>query len=227
LLLRRSVPIPTPSPVQGTIALLMVENKGAKPREPTATPAPSQPSPAEPKAAAAAKLVAKDVAPAQQASVAAAPTRSEHPQPTENRKQAENTPQTEHPPQTERPKQAPATSKDSITFDLSGTDSDTNARTLGSQIVPASPDDRFRNRPPPYPDEAILRDEHGSVVVMIHVSDVGLPTGVDILESSGYPLLDQAAVAAVRKWHFRPALRDDHAVAFDMEFRFDFEPKGD
>lgn len=108
-------------------------------------------------------------------------------------------------------------------FDLAGTDDDFNAIASGGKIVPASPDSRYRNDPPRYPREAALRREQGTVVVLIHVSDSGMATGADIIETSGVPSLDDAAVAAVRRWHFLPALRDGKAVPFNVPFRFVFE----
>ena len=117
-----------------------------------------------------------------------------------------------------RPQEAPV-------FDLSGTDSESNAIAIGQGILPAIPDDRFRNKPPIYPIEAQIHDQHGSVVLLIHVSENGAAAGVDVQQSSGVDLLDQAAVAAVLKWHFRPAMEDGHAVPFDYPFRFIFEAK--
>jgi protein TonB len=109
-------------------------------------------------------------------------------------------------------------------FDLDGTDSESNAIAMGGQIVPALRDDRFRNRPPIYPVEAEVRGEHGSVVVTIHVAENGLAAGADVTESSGFSVLDQAALTAVRKWHFHPAIKEGRSVPFDMPFRFIFEP---
>ncbi len=98
-----------------------------------------------------------------------------------------------------------------------------NAEVLGGRVVPASPDDRFRNRPPIYPREAAMRGEHGAVVILIHVSENGVATGVDVMETSGVASLDKAAVDAVLKWHFRPALHEGLAVPFAMRFRFIFD----
>ncbi len=109
-------------------------------------------------------------------------------------------------------------------FDLAGTESESNAIVMGGHVLPASPDDRFRNRPPVYPMEAQIRNEHGTVVVLIHVGENGLPTGADVIQSSGVRVLDEAAIAAVRKWHFRPALKEGRGVPFDFPFQFIFEP---
>jgi protein TonB len=110
-------------------------------------------------------------------------------------------------------------------FNLSGTESDSNAIAMGQGILPAMPDDRFRNRPPIYPIEAQLHDQYGAVLLLIHVSESGVATGVDVEQSSGVDVLDEAAITAVRKWRFRPALQDGHTVPFDYPFKFIFEPR--
>jgi protein TonB len=110
-------------------------------------------------------------------------------------------------------------------FDLAGTDSDSNAEVLAGRVLPAMPDDRFRNRPPPYPLEAEIAGEAGEVVVIIHVSAYGVATGADLEQSSGSASLDQAALTAVRKWHFHPAMKEGQAVPFDMPFRFVFSAR--
>jgi protein TonB len=61
------------------------------------------------------------------------------------------------------------------------------------------------------------------VTVVIHVAADGSAAGAEVIESSGFPTLDQSAVTAVRAWHFHPAMRDSQPVPFDMPFRFDFE----
>ncbi len=108
-------------------------------------------------------------------------------------------------------------------FDLAGTESESNAEVLGGHVIPASPDNRFRNRPPIYPDDAANRGEHGSVLLIIHVSEAGVAVAVDVVESSGVASLDRAASTAVEKWRFHPALQEGRAVPFDMPFRFVFE----
>jgi TonB family protein len=42
------------------------------------------------------------------------------------------------------------------------------------------------------------------------------------MESSGYPVLDASALAAVKSWHFHPALQNAKAIPFDFPFRFEF-----
>ncbi len=108
-------------------------------------------------------------------------------------------------------------------FDLEGTGSESNAIVLGGHVLPAMPDDKFRNRPPLYPSEAAMLGQHGAVVVMIHVSASGFAISADVVESSGVAALDQAAVDAVLKWHFHPAMKDGQTVPSTMPFRFVFQ----
>ena len=230
----------------GTVELLMVEHKGAQPSaapqpvpdqaarsqsRPPAVDQPAQP-PAVKQAAEPPKPPIKTPGPAREAAgtmmplspdvAAPKPAEPRSPKPTEaaaaQTKPAETAPARTRPAETAaaQPRQAPV-------FDLAGTESDSNAVALGSNIVPASPDNRFRNRPPIYPPEAEISGEHGAVLVVIHVSETGIASGVDVAQSSGVEVLDRAAVDAVRKWRFRPALRQGRAVPFDMPFRFVFE----
>ncbi len=129
---------------------------------------------------------------------------------------------TDQPAARPAPPQAQPAATKNLTFDLNGTDSDTNAMVLSGRVLPAAPDDRFRNRPPPYPIEAAIHNESGDVEVVIHVTANGLASGVDVVNSSGWASLDAAAVAAVKKWRFHPALKDGQPVPFDMPFIFNF-----
>ncbi|MDR3530808.1 MAG: energy transducer TonB [Rhodopila sp.] len=208
----------------GTVELLMVEKKGAEPSQ-AGQPhdgTPASPSPETPE-------VQKAQTPTSASKATSTPLVSENgeePVPAP----AEQTPGTKAKEADARPapkpaetKPGPSRSPEAPVFNLEGTDSESNAVVLGGQVLPAMPDDRFRNRPPIYPAQAELHGEHGSVVVIIHVSENGFATGAEVVASSGVESLDQAAVAAVRKWHFHPAMKDGHTIPFDMPFRFIFE----
>jgi protein TonB len=262
LFLPRVLPKEARPQEQGTVELLMVEQKGAKPdhpgqpdkdhpappekaapptaaAQPAAPTTPAPPTPAPPKAAdkatAAPKVAAEqpkpptspdlpmppggdEPAPPPTDQPSPKPRVADNPQPP---KQAETPPP--QPPQQAEAQPRPPPPQEAPVFNLEGTDSESNAVALGGHIVPAMPDDRFRNRPPIYPADAEMRGEHGAVEVLIHVSENGLATGAEILQSSGVASLDQAAVAAVRKWHFRPAIKGGRSIPFDMPFRFVFE----
>ena len=92
----------------------------------------------------------------------------------------------------------------------------------GHGIVPPGPDATWHNQPPDFPREAQLRGEHGTVVVLIHVAPDGRASGADMVESSGWPILDRAVLEAVRMWRFRPGQRDGVPVASELPFRVVF-----
>ncbi|MCC7283752.1 MAG: TonB family protein, partial [Acetobacteraceae bacterium] len=66
---------------------------------------------------------------------------------------------------------------------------------------------RFRHppRPPEYPRRAVELDLSGTVVVRALLDPAGTPRETRVHRSSGHPILDAAAVAAVRRWAFEPA----------------------
>jgi protein TonB len=65
---------------------------------------------------------------------------------------------------------------------------------------------------PRYPRDAQRRGESGNVLLRVHVGSDGEPTTVDLVQGSGSRSLDRAAVDAVRRWHFAPAIRNGQPV---------------
>jgi periplasmic protein TonB len=232
---------------QGTVELLMVEKRG-EPTPPAQTSNQATPSPPAPPSMEAAASQPQQPAPSPQTrpdaterGEAAAPTIASEeggekvPLPAQDDVEpreavqdqatkpataksvvADATAVPAHTPAPAPPRQVPV-------FNLSGTDSESNAIVMGEHVIPASPDDRFRNRPPIYPNDAAVRGQQGEVVVVIHVGENGVSAGADVAETSGVASLDRAALDAVRKWHFRPAMKDGRTVPFDMPMRFIFE----
>ncbi|HRE17577.1 MAG TPA: energy transducer TonB, partial [Rhodocyclaceae bacterium] len=85
-----------------------------------------------------------------------------------------------------------------------------NASGVPSEAPPAIVPPKFdaaylANPPPPYPGMSRRLNETGRVLLRVKVSPEGLPTDIDIAQSSGYPRLDEAAREAVRGWKFIPA----------------------
>lgn len=80
------------------------------------------------------------------------------------------------------------------------------------------------NLAPIYPPEAVRRHEEGTVALVLHVAADGFVDRVDITQSSGYPLLDQAAVSRLRTWHFTPATRGGMPVASSYKIAITFGP---
>ena len=64
------------------------------------------------------------------------------------------------------------------------------------------------NRPPEYPDLARRRGWEGTVLLEVEVAGDGEVRSVRVHTSSSYGLLDEAALAAVGKWLFKPGMRD-------------------
>jgi periplasmic protein TonB len=73
--------------------------------------------------------------------------------------------------------------------------------------------DYLKNPPPAYPALSRRMREEGKVLLLVQVSAKGLATDVRIRQSSGFSRLDDAALEAVRQWHFVPAKRGDEAIA--------------
>lgn len=62
----------------------------------------------------------------------------------------------------------------------------------------------FQNRPPKYPPLAKQMHQEGFVMLMVEVDRKGMAVKVEVKQSSGYQLLDRAALEAVRHWKFQP-----------------------
>ncbi len=69
------------------------------------------------------------------------------------------------------------------------------------------------NRQPRYPESARMRGIQGRVFLEVRVNPRGKPDNVRIKASSGFKVLDRAALKAVRRWHFQPALKNGSAVS--------------
>jgi protein TonB len=73
---------------------------------------------------------------------------------------------------------------------------------------------RYRTNPrPDYPLPCKRRREEGTVLLNVFVQTDGLPATVSLNRSSGHPLLDASALAAVRRWTFEPARAAGLAVS--------------
>lgn len=92
----------------------------------------------------------------------------------------------------------------------------------GENVTPAAPDSRFRNQPPGYPAAAARIRAAGTVGLMIRVTAAGLVGDVLVAKSSGYPVLDEEAMRAVRRWRFKPARDGGQAVPFDYALNIKF-----
>lgn len=202
LLWFRSAPPPTEaSDTSGAVELVMVEQQGTGPTTEPREQSPSVPAspipPPPPDAETAAEALPRPPPPTPQ------PTAS----PSVSRQVT---------PPVERKQEAPQ-------INIGGNDAETNAIVTGPHVIPASVDAKSRNQEPVYPLEAVRRAEQGAVILLIHVSPDGLAAGVDVAQSSGFVLLDNAAREAAAGWHFLPAVQDGRPIPFNMMLRVVFQ----
>lgn len=63
----------------------------------------------------------------------------------------------------------------------------------------------LRNPVPAYPEAALAAGQEGTVVLLIAIDKIGQAARVEVQRSSGYLILDESALTAVRRWKFIPA----------------------
>lgn len=80
----------------------------------------------------------------------------------------------------------------------------------------------LNNPPPPYPPSARRLGLEGTVIVRVLVTPAGAAEQVEVAQSSGVAMLDQAALNAVRHWLFVPARRGNRPTTalVDVPIRF-------
>ena len=65
---------------------------------------------------------------------------------------------------------------------------------------------------PDYPEQSRRMGEEGKLMLQVELDESGQVSQTRIIRSSGYSRLDRAALAAVKTWRCRPALRDGQPV---------------
>lgn len=95
-----------------------------------------------------------------------------------------------------------------------------------TETIPFSPpsaDPGHANSHPAYPPAARRGGQEGRVVLLLQISETGDVVDGSVAETSGYPLLDNAALKhALGRWHFKPAMRGGKPVAISMRFAIVF-----
>lgn len=74
-----------------------------------------------------------------------------------------------------------------------------------SQSATTIAPDYVDNTAPNYPPMARKRGQEGTAILRVNVDKTGCPTAVTLHQSSGFTMLDEAAIQSVRQWKFKPA----------------------
>lgn len=95
-------------------------------------------------------------------------------------------------------------------------------------VLDAEPDyqaEYLHNPKPPYPTAAVRMGYQGLVLLDIEVLADGSVGDVQLLKSSGFKILDNAAMQAVKMWRFRPGRRLGQPVTAHatVPIRYTFE----
>ncbi len=93
---------------------------------------------------------------------------------------------------------------------------------IGDGIRPPA---KIVNADPVYPPEAREARVQGVVILEVTLSRTGEVSDVEVLRS--VPLLDEAAVAAVRQWRYEPTLVDGEPVSILMRVTMNFRLRDD
>ncbi|MEJ2143292.1 MAG: energy transducer TonB, partial [Gammaproteobacteria bacterium] len=73
------------------------------------------------------------------------------------------------------------------------------------------------NPKPVYPSVARRRGMQGLVLLQVRVSEEGKVTGIHVVRSSGFRILDVVAVDSVKQWRFMPARENDMTVTSTVQ----------
>lgn len=85
-----------------------------------------------------------------------------------------------------------------------------NASVKGSRVAPV------------YPSRALRLQQEGTVILHILVDQAGKTGEIKVVESSGFPLLDIAAVEAATKWSFNPSTQNGKIIKSWVEVPVSF-----
>jgi periplasmic protein TonB len=108
-------------------------------------------------------------------------------------------------------------------------DQNMTAAVTGTGVVHVTKDaiPSYRVNPTPtYPRTARKRGFQGIVVLSVFVDEKGKVSNLWVSTSSGYILLDNAAVKAVKDWAFEPGMKGDKRIAMwvKVPIRFQLKP---
>lgn len=73
-----------------------------------------------------------------------------------------------------------------------------------------------------YPRDAYRAGEEGTVTVVAHIDAAGRVSSVRLAQRSGSRALDRAAMSEIRRWKFKPAMKDGRTVASSVRVPVDY-----
>lgn len=77
---------------------------------------------------------------------------------------------------------------------------------------------------PEYPEQSLKQDHQGAVTLRFLLSKDGIVKRSLVQTSSGYPALDEAALVAISRCRFNPAMVDGKAVAAWTAIQYVWKP---
>ena len=99
-----------------------------------------------------------------------------------------------------------------------------NQEAATSEVIQPKFDANYLNNPKPgYPSISHRLGEEGVVMLRVYVSAQGTPDQIQLLKSSGFARLDQAAQEAVARWRFVPARQGKIAIAEWVDIPITFQ----
>ncbi|MCE4364735.1 energy transducer TonB [Xanthomonas hortorum] len=82
----------------------------------------------------------------------------------------------------------------------------------------------LKTPPPEYLPQLACAGVGGTSVLRVVIGTEGTPTDVSLAQSSGQPVLDEAAQTRVREWKFKPATRNGQPVPQTIQVPVAFKP---
>jgi TonB family protein len=90
---------------------------------------------------------------------------------------------------------------------------------------PSRPASVLRRYQPGYPQSARRDKVEGRVMLDVQINSNGRVGSVRVITSSGSPVLDSTAIAAVKRWSFSPAQKEGRPVSSQVHVPFRFSLK--
>lgn len=213
---------PTPTPPPAAPSPSAAKRAPRKAPEPAAPPLRKAPAPAHAAKRGATVNKPRPRARAVSPKPQARPAKKSSPAPSPRNPAAKPDMQDRHPKpaRSKTPRRAPVSSSSSKT------------RAAVSEPSPAPPPRQVlpayrRNPPPVYPASARRRGYEGTVILEVLVNARGTVDELRVSRSSGFKVLDRAALRAVKIWLFEPGRQGERAVAMWVKVPVRFQLQKD